>query len=91
MRLESALSVNTMEAAIDAAIAGWGVTRVLSYQVGDAIKGGELVEVLEEFEDREMPIHLVHSEGRRAAAKIRAFIDLAAMRLRAEAGRLAAR
>jgi DNA-binding transcriptional LysR family regulator len=91
MRLESALSVNTMEAAIDAAIAGWGVTRVLSYQVGDAIRGGELVEVLEAFEDREMPIHLVHSEGRRAAAKIRAFIDLAAMRLRAEAGRLAAR
>ena len=48
-------------------------------------------EVLAKHEDREMPIHLVHSEGRRAAAKIRAFIDLAAQRLRAEAGRLAAR
>ena len=91
IRLDPALSVNTMQAAIDTAVAGWGVSRVLSYQVGDAIACGELVEVLEESEDREMPIHLVHSEGRRAAAKIRAFIDLAARRLRAKAGRLAAR
>ena len=91
MRLEPALAVNTMEAAIDAATAGFGVTRVLSYQVGDAIARGALVEILGECEDREMPIHLVHSEGRRAAAKIRAFIDLAVRRLRGEAGRLMAR
>ncbi len=91
MRLEPALTINTMEAAIDAAVAGFGVTRVLSYQVGDALASGALVEVLEACEDREMPIHLVHSEGRRAAAKIRAFIDMAAQRLRAEAGRLAGR
>ncbi len=91
VRLEPALSVNTMQAAIDAAVAGFGVTRVLSYQVGDAIASGALAEVLEGSESREMPIHLVHSAGRRAAAKIRAFIDLAARRLRAEAGRLAAR
>jgi hypothetical protein len=37
-----------------------------------------------------MPVHLVHSEGRRAAAKIRAFVDLAAERLRADPGLLAA-
>jgi DNA-binding transcriptional LysR family regulator len=91
VRLEPALSVSTMEAAINAAVAGWGVTRVLSYQVADAIAAGDLVEVLADHEDREMPIHLVHSEGRRAAAKIRAFIDLAARRLRTEGERLAAR
>jgi DNA-binding transcriptional LysR family regulator len=91
VRLEPALSVNTMQAAIDAAAAGWGVTRVLSYQVGGELASGALVEVLADSDDRQMPIHLVHSEGRRAAAKIRAFIDLAAGRLRAEAGRLAAR
>jgi DNA-binding transcriptional LysR family regulator len=91
VRLEPALSVSTMEAAINAAVAGWGVTRVLSYQVADAIAAGDLVEVLADHENREMPIHLVHSEGRRAAAKIRAFIDLAARRLRSEGKRLAAR
>jgi len=63
----------------------------LSYQVAGEIASGKLVEVLGDRDDREMPIHLVHSEGRRAAAKIRAFVDLAAQRLRTEAGRLAAR
>jgi DNA-binding transcriptional LysR family regulator len=91
VRLNPALTVNTIHAALDAAAAGFGVTRALSYQVGDAIAAGALTEVLAAHEDREQPIHLLHSEGRHAAAKIRAFIDFAATRLRTEAGRLAAR
>jgi len=91
VRISPTLAVNTMEAAIDAAIAGFGVTRVLSYQVGDALASRSLVEVLAEHEDRDLPIHLVHSEGRHAAAKIRAFIDFAVPRLRAQARRLEAR
>jgi DNA-binding transcriptional LysR family regulator len=79
-----------MAAAIEAATAGWGVTRALSYQVADALADGALVEILGDWEDRQMPVHFVHSEGRRAAAKIRAFIDLAARRLRADTGLLAA-
>jgi DNA-binding transcriptional LysR family regulator len=84
------LAVNTMTAAIEAAAAGWGITRVLSYQVADALADGTLIEILRDWEDRGMPVHLVHSEGRRPAAKVRAFVDLAARRLRADAGRLAA-
>ena len=37
--VHSRLSVNTAEAAIDAAAAGVGVTRVLSYQVAQAVGG----------------------------------------------------
>jgi len=85
------LTVNTVHAALDAATAGWGVARVLSYQVGDMLVRGSLIEVLAEFEDREQPIHLLHSEGARASAKIRAFVDMASDRLRAKARRLAAR
>lgn len=85
-----AFDVNTMMASIQMAEAGWGVTRALSYQVADALQAGGLVEVLADCEDREMPVHLMHAEGRRAAAKIRAFIDFAARRLRSEANRLAA-
>ena len=90
VRLTPALRVNTLQTAIDAATAGWGVTRVLSYQVADELASGSLVEVLREWEDQEMPIHLIHPEGRRAAAKIRTFIDFAATRLRRQAGRLLA-
>jgi len=90
VRLHPRLRVNTVAPAIDAAFAGWGLTRVLSYQVTDALADGSLVEVLGDFEDRRLPIHLLHSEGRRAAAKIRTFVDLAAARLREERDRLLA-
>ncbi len=85
IRIAPALTGNTIDVSIDAALAGWGITRVLSYQVADALATGRLVEILAEFEDREMPIHLVHAEGPLRAAKIRAFVDHAARELRREA------
>ena len=42
--------VNTSEAAIDATIAGTGVTRVLSYQMHSAVEGGHLILVLTDFD-----------------------------------------
>jgi DNA-binding transcriptional LysR family regulator len=89
-RITPRLTANTAAPAIDNAIAGWGITRVLSYQVADALADGRLVEILRPFEDRELPVQLVHPEGRRAAAKTRAFIDFAAAHLRAQASRLSA-
>jgi hypothetical protein len=38
------------EAAIDAAIAGLGIKRVLSYQIANAARTGALTVVLQEFE-----------------------------------------
>jgi DNA-binding transcriptional LysR family regulator len=77
------LIVNTSEAAIDAAIAGIGVTRVLSYQIEHAIKSGTLVAVLKRFEPESLPISLVYDNQRRVPLKLRAFLDFAAPRLRA--------
>ncbi|MGD1878754.1 MAG: LysR family transcriptional regulator [Kiloniellaceae bacterium] len=90
-RLTPVLSLNTLESAIAAAEHDWGITRAFSYQVSDALAAGRLVELLTEHEDREMPVHLLHAEGRRAAAKIRSFIDFAAERLSGEGQRLLAR
>jgi DNA-binding transcriptional LysR family regulator len=84
--VRSRLVVNTAEAAIDAAIAGAGVTRVLCYQVGAAERDGRLQRVLREFEPPPLPISLVHAGQRRLPLKLRAFLDFAAPRLR---GRLA--
>ena len=91
VRLTPRLTVNTVAAALDAVRAGWGITHLLSYQAAAELAAGELVEVLRGFEDREMPVHLVHSEGRRAAAKVRTFIDFASARLRSQVDLLAAR
>ena len=83
--LHSRLVVNTAEAAIDAAIAGIGVTRVLSYQIASAARAGALTLVLQEFEPEPLPVSLVYTGGRLLPLKLRAFLDFAAPRLKARA------
>ncbi|TDQ86378.1 LysR family transcriptional regulator [Dongia mobilis] len=78
------LSVTTAEAAIDAAIAGTGITRVLSYQAAKAVAAGTLVPVLEAFEPPAWPIHFVHVAQGALPLKMRAFLDFATPRLRAK-------
>jgi DNA-binding transcriptional LysR family regulator len=80
--VRSRLVVNTAEAAIDAAVAGAGVTRVLCYQTGAAERDGRLQRVLREFEPAPLPISLVHMGQRRLPLKLRAFMDFTAPRLR---------
>ncbi|HEY3148558.1 MAG TPA: LysR substrate-binding domain-containing protein, partial [Dongiaceae bacterium] len=80
--IRSRLTVTTAEAAIDAAIAGIGITRVLSYQAAAAIKSGKLKLILRPFELPEIPVSLVHPEARLTPPKVRAFLDFAAPRLR---------
>lgn len=77
------LIVNTAEAAIDAATQGAGLTRVLAYQIEQALKAGALVTTLKRFESAPVPISLVYTSQRRLPLKVRAFIDFAAPRLRA--------
>jgi DNA-binding transcriptional LysR family regulator len=81
--IRSRLIVNTAEAAIDAAIAGVGVTRVLSYQAAAAVRAGALVIVLEDFELVPSPVNLVYPGQRLLPLKLRAFVDFAAPRLQA--------
>jgi DNA-binding transcriptional LysR family regulator len=81
--LHPRLVVNTAEAAIDAAIASVGVTRVLSYQIVSALRAGTLVLALEEFELAPWPVSLVYTSQGLLPLKLRAFIDFAAPRLKA--------
>jgi DNA-binding transcriptional LysR family regulator len=81
--VRSRLVVATAEAAIDAAIAGVGVTRALCYQIKHAEREGSLVRVLQAFEPAPAPIHLVYPAQSRLPMKLRAFLDFIAPRLRA--------
>ena len=83
VRLAPRLMTTTNDAAIAGAQSGFGLTRVLSYQVAGEVRRGRLKLVLEDCEPAPWPVHVVHREGRRAAQKVRAFIDLAIARLRA--------
>jgi DNA-binding transcriptional LysR family regulator len=77
------LLVNTAEAAIDAALANLGLTRVLSYQVERAMRDAKLEAVLERFAPPAIPIHLLYGPQKRLPLKLRTFLDFASARLRA--------
>ena len=83
VRVVPSLFCNSNPAVIAATRSGWGLTRVLSYQVAPDLVDGRLQTVLEEYEEEALPVHVIHPEGRNASAKVRAFVDFAADRLRA--------
>ena len=78
------LVTNAGEVAIEAALRGLGLARALSYQIDDHVRAGQLRIVLAEFELAPVPVHLVSVAGRKAPAKVRAFVDFAVERLRRE-------
>lgn len=69
--------------AIAAARQGLGITRLMSYQIGEEFVDGSLKRILRSYETKPLPVSILHLEGRQANAKIRSFIDLAVARLRA--------
>ncbi|OCC23626.1 LysR family transcriptional regulator [Croceicoccus estronivorus] len=76
-------AVNTANGAIDAALAGAGIARILSYQADDAIADKRLIVLLRDFEPEPLPVHLVHTGQAIMPLKLRAFADFATPRLKA--------
>lgn len=84
---QSRLSVNTIDAAIDAGLAGAGIIRAASYQVVQHVRSGRLKVILAPFELAPRPVHLVYNKQSRLPLKIRAFIDFVVPRLRESTAR----
>lgn len=83
VHLQPRMATTTNDSAVAAAVAGFGVTQLMSYQVADHLRAGRLQVLLAEFEPAPLPVSVLHREGRHASRKARAFIDLAVERLRA--------
>jgi DNA-binding transcriptional LysR family regulator len=81
--IRSRLTVNDSEAAIDAAIAGAGIARVMSYKMEAARRAGKLVVMLEAFELEPLPMHIVYGERKPVPLKLRAFLNWVTPRLKA--------
>jgi DNA-binding transcriptional LysR family regulator len=81
--IRSRLTVNDSEAAIDAAIAGAGIARVMSYKMEAARRAGTLVVMLEDFELQPLPLHIVYAERKPVPLKLRAFLNWVTPRLKA--------
>ncbi len=83
-RLRPRMHTTTNGSAMAAALAGLGITRLLSYQVAPHLQSGALRVMLEDFETAPLPVHVVHHEGRRVTQKVRSFLDMAVASLRAD-------
>jgi DNA-binding transcriptional LysR family regulator len=83
-RPRAALLANASEVGIEAAVAGAGITRALSYMVAAQVHAGRLRVILEDYEPEPIPIHVVYRGG--GPARVRAFVEFAVARLRAEQG-----
>jgi DNA-binding transcriptional LysR family regulator len=90
VQLKPRLVVNSVRAALAAAVAGQGVTRLYTYHVAERVQDGSLKILLRHAEPAAMPVHLVTPQGRLSVPKVRAFMDFAAPRLRAEFAQLSA-
>jgi DNA-binding transcriptional LysR family regulator len=77
VRLVPRLLVDDVDAQLQAARAGRGIARPLSYQVTDELAAGTLVRLLEDFEPEPLPVQLVTLSRSYVASKVRAFLDLA--------------
>ncbi len=79
------LVVSANNAAIQLARLGWGMTRVLSYQVAAAVAAGELEIVLDAFEPPPLPIQVVFHNCGRVPARVNTFVDFLSQRLSQDA------
>ena len=81
--IRTRLTVNTSEAAVEAALAGAGIARVMSYKMEAAMRSGGLVVILDAFENKPLPVHIVYAERKPMPLKLREFLNWFTPRLKA--------
>lgn len=81
---------NTATAALTAALRGVGIIRAPRYQVARELSSGALVSLLDEYEGRSFPVHLIYARQGLLPLKVRVFIDWMVPRLRRTLKELAA-
>ncbi|MCT7663868.1 LysR family transcriptional regulator [Shinella kummerowiae] len=74
--------VNSNPDAVTAAVHGIGIARVPDYQVSAELRDGALISLLDEFDSRTFPVHLVYVRQGLLPLKLRVFLDWMAPRLR---------
>jgi DNA-binding transcriptional LysR family regulator len=79
--IDPRFSVNTADAVVEAAAAGLGIARVMSYQAATAIAQKRVTTILRGFATDLIPVNLVHQSQRAQPLKRRAFLDFVVPRL----------
>lgn len=69
------IAANDSNAYTAAVLAGFGVAQMVTAFARPLIASGELVEILPEWTQPPLPIHVVYPPNRHLSAKVRAFVD----------------
>jgi DNA-binding transcriptional LysR family regulator len=80
--IESVVTCNQVDAALDACVAGLGLGSFLSYMTAPAHRARRLRYVLEKFETEPLAVHVVYPHSRILSANVRTFVDACVHRLR---------
>jgi DNA-binding transcriptional LysR family regulator len=73
--VEGPLRANNGELIRDAAVAGLGIVRLPDFIVSDALSGGQLVTVLEEFLPTAVTVYAVYPQHRQSSVAVRVFVE----------------
>lgn len=80
--INSVLTCNQVDAAIEVCASGLGLGSFLSYMVAPLVRTGRLRLVLEEFEAEPLPVQFLYPYSRILSPTVRAFADLCVPKLR---------
>lgn len=69
------LALNDGEAYAAAGLAGLGVMHVPSFLIDEALAGGRLTALLEDWDTDPLPVYVMYPQNRHLSAKVRAFVD----------------
>ena len=72
---EALVAANDGELLCALAVAGMGLVRLADYHTHEAFRSGELVPVLQDYEDEAEPIYAVYASRKHLSARIRAFLE----------------
>jgi DNA-binding transcriptional LysR family regulator len=74
------LKMDSYEAIRESVLAGFGLAHIANYVIGEDLRAGTLVEVLEAHRSPPDPIRLIYPSRRHLSPRTRAFIDLLVQR-----------
>lgn len=80
VQVASRLRVNESRALLSAALDGFGIVLGPLIFLEPALRSGELVRVLPDYEAPSRPLHMLYTGSRQRTAKLRRFIDAALLR-----------
>jgi DNA-binding transcriptional LysR family regulator len=82
VRVAGPLRANSIEMVIAACAGGTGLAFLDTWQIAAALRARDLVVVLPDYASPPIPVHALYPAGRHLSAKVRAFVDFAAVVVR---------